>query len=175
MNMQMCKNGHFYNADEETECPHCGKDAEEGNRFPQTGIITDFPSVGCSMKQMDQREKKKPTGWNPVLGWLVCVQGEKLGKDFRLTQAVNYVGCAASNDVCLGFDKEIAENTILTIDYEKQRRVFRLNVEQSQNPVFVNDILVYSQLDLRDKDIISLGTTRLKLICFCDASFAWEN
>jgi len=253
MNMQMCNNGHFYDADVHAECPACNRSSEE-TVFPKTGIVTDFPSTGSYIaKQMASQESSYPKtaavssasqeypktspvggvstefpktmpmnaaptefpktapignvpqvfpktapigasggvpktapigggehtpsfqGWNPVLGWLVCVQGRKQGKDFRLTQEDNYIGRAASNDVCLDFDETISRDTTLTITYIKQSRVFRLNTEQSRNPVMVNGSPVMAELYLRDRDVISVGNTQLKLICFCDASFAWEN
>ena len=237
MNMQMCNNGHFYDAEEYAVCPHCKKEEAEG-MFPRTGIVTDFPSTGCYLKQQettntdsypktvpvssaDNYPKTSPVGsadsypktapissassypkttpvgnsvefpktspimggnavqdvggWNPVLGWLVCIQGKKIGKDFKLTQTVNYIGRAASNDICLDFDEEISRDSTVTITYDKQHRVFRLNVEQSQNSVFVNGIPVLAELYLRDKDVISMGNTRLKLVCFCDVSFSWES
>ena len=227
MNMQMCNNGHFYDADVHADCPACNRSAEE-NAFPKTGIVTEFPTTGSYMaKQAAPQENSYPktmavcsasqgfpktapvngaptefpktapisaaqefpktapigsrerspsfTGWNPVLGWLVCVQGGKQGKDFRLTQEHNYIGRASSNDICLDFDEAISRDTAITINYIKQSRVFRLNTEQTRNPVMVNGNPVQNELYLRDRDVISVGNTQLKLICFCDASFAWEN
>ncbi|MBP3568376.1 MAG: FHA domain-containing protein [Lachnospiraceae bacterium] len=253
MNMQMCNNGHFYDADVHAECPACNRQVEE-NMFPRTGIVTDFPSTGSYMaKQIVPQENSYPktaavsnasqeypktspvggmstefpktmpmnaaptefpktapigtvpqefpktapveaagsipktapvggvrqtpsfTGWNPILGWLVCIQGGKQGKDFRLTQETSYIGRAASNDICLDFDEAISRDTTITITYVKQSRVFRLNSEQSRNPVLVNGVPVMTELYLRDKDVISVGSTQLKLVCFCDASFVWEN
>ena len=239
MNMQMCDNGHFYDADVHTECPACKRPVEE-MPFPKTGIVTDFPATGSYMEKQTVQENEYPktgpvngtvgefpktapvsgtsheipktapirnvsqefpkttplkvagmfpktvpigegaqktffAGRNPVLGWLVCVQGGKEGKDFRLTQETNYIGRATSNDVCIDFDETISRDTTITITYVKQTRVFRLNTEQSRNPVTVNGSPVLTELYLRDRDVISVGGTCLKLVCFCDASFAWEN
>ena len=256
MNMQMCRNGHFYDADRDPECPHCKREEEQGTQFPKTGIVTDFPSTGCDMKNQVQQPapveypktapansapteypktmpvnsaptefpktmpvNSAPTefpktmpmgsapaefpktapvggvsvefpktapvgvaapqapaqGWNPVLGWLVCVEGKKRGKDYRLTQENNYIGRATSNDISLDFDEELSRDTVLMITYVKQNRVFKLDAEQSKNPVYVNGIPVISEMYLRDRDVISVGSTQLKLVCFCDASFEWEN
>ncbi len=239
MNMQMCDNGHFYDADVHTECPACKRPVEE-MPFPKTGIVTDFPATGSYMEKQTVQENEYPktgpvngtvgefpktapvsgasqafprtepirsepqdfpktapvggveafpktmpiggrgqvstyTGRNPVLGWLVCVQGKKAGKDFRLTQEINYIGRATSNDVCLDFDETLSRDTMITITYVKQSRVFRLNAEQSRNPVTVNGSPVVTELYLRDRDVISIGSTQLTLVCFCDASFTWEN
>lgn len=240
MNMQMCDNGHFYDADVHTECPACKRPVEE-LPFPKTGIVTDFPATGSYMEKQTVQENEYPktgpvngtvgefpktapvrgtpqelpktapvsgtsqefpktepirstsqafpktmpiggggqvssfAGRNPVLGWLVCVQGKKAGKDFRLTQEINYIGRATSNDVCLDFDETLSRDTTITITYVKQSRVFRLNAEQSRNPVTVNGSPVVTELYLRDRDVISIGSTQLTLVCFCDASFTWEN
>ena len=243
MNMQMCDNGHFYDADVHAECPACKRQVEE-NPFPKTGIVTDFPATGSYIKKqtgpvnMDSVEFPKTgpvndmaeelprtgpissssqafpktapvsgmsqafpktapvsgmsqefpkttpigggepmssyVGRNPVLGWMVCVKGRKVGKDFRLIQETNYIGRATSNDVCLDFDEVLSRDTIITITYVKQSRVFRLNAEQSRNSVTVNGSPVLTELYLRDRDVISIGSTQLMLVCFCDASFAWE-
>ncbi len=250
MNMQMCNNGHFYDADAHAECPSCKKESGEDKEFPKTGVVMDFPTTGSFMaKQEPASEYPKTTamskaapeypktapatgageypktapiagagefpktapvsntgnfpktmpigssprecpktapigsservpafaGWNPVLGWLVCIQGGKRGKDFRLTQEKSYIGRAASNDICLDFDETISRDTTITITYVKEHQVFRLETLQSRNPVSVNEIPVVNELYLRDKDIISIGATELRLVCFCDTSFAWEN
>lgn len=55
MNMQMCKNGHFYNVDEYEKCPYCEKEAAEGRLGSQMGITADFPSVGDYMESRVQK------------------------------------------------------------------------------------------------------------------------
>lgn len=57
MNMQMCRNGHFYNMDEYTVCPHCKKEAAEGKLGSQVGILTDFSPVGDYMESRVQKRK----------------------------------------------------------------------------------------------------------------------
>jgi len=157
------------------EFPKTAPIVDTSPSFPKTapvgvsGTIPKTAPVGCAGQGTGFH------GWNPVLGWLVCVQGGKQGKDFRLTQETTYIGRAASNDVCLDFDEIISRDTSIIITYIKQSRVFRLNTEQSKNPVLVNGTPVLTELYLRDSDVISVGNTQLKLVCFCDASFAWEN
>lgn len=169
------------------EFPRTAPIGGASQEFPKTAPIEDtsqsFPKT-APVGTAENVPKTAPVGggqspsfkgWNPILGWLVCVQGGKQGKDFRLTQETTYIGRAASNDVCLDFDEAISRDTAITITYIKQSRVFRLNAEQSKNPVLVNQSPVLTELYLRDRDVISVGNTQLKLVCFCDASFAWEN
>lgn len=169
------------------EYPKTAPVGSASQEFPRTapigGVSTEFPktapvgTAGSVLKTspVGSGQVSSFQGWNPVLGWLICVQGGKQGKDFRLTQETTYIGRAASNDVCLDFDEAISRDTAITITYIKQSRVFRLNAEQSKNPVLVNQSPVLTELYLRDRDVISIGNTQLKLVCFCDASFAWEN
>ena len=143
--------------------------------FPKTAPIGSVPTEFPKTAPIGKVEQvPNATGWNPVLGWLVCVEGKKKGKDYRLTQEINYIGRATSNDICLDFDEELSRDMMFTITYIKQNRVFRLNVEQSINQVFVNGVPVISEMYLRDKDVISIGGTKLKLVCFCDISFDWD-
>ena len=170
------------------EYPKTAPVSNASQEFPRTapigGAFQEFPKTAPIEDASQSLPKTAPVGggqspsfkgWNPILGWLVCVQGGKQGKDFRLTQETTYIGRAASNDVCLDFDEAISRDTAITITYIKQSRVFRLNAEQSKNPVLVNQSPVLTELYLRDRDVISVGNTQLKLVCFCDASFAWEN
>ena len=55
MNMQMCRNGHFYNREEQENCPYCEKEAAEGRLGPQMGITADFPVVGGYMESKEQK------------------------------------------------------------------------------------------------------------------------
>lgn len=55
MNMQMCRNGHFYNMDEHEKCPYCEMEAAEGKLGSQIGITADFPLVGDYMESKEQK------------------------------------------------------------------------------------------------------------------------
>ncbi len=146
----------------------------EVNAFPRTVPVAGQEGLSKTMPIGGVSQSFSSGSRNPVLGWLVCTQGKKQGKDFRLTQERNYVGRAGSNDVCLDFDEAVSWDTTIMIAYIKGQCVFKLDASQSRNPVYVNEVPVMGEYYLRDRDIISIGTTELMLVCFCNASFEWE-
>ncbi len=58
MNMQMCRNGHFFNMDENAECPYCEKETGKKNLMKE-GIAADFPSIGRYLKPSEQKIKSR--------------------------------------------------------------------------------------------------------------------
>jgi hypothetical protein len=224
--MQLCKSGHYYDADKNIECPYCSNhqmgrtrpltsqeqtelNKSESNEaidesigYPKTsmGIETDFPKTmpikeitfpkTMPIEQVDF-PKTEPIrqstdimatapmiggfeGRSPVLGWLVCTEGIKRGKDYRICTEKAYIGRAQSNDIALDFDNTISRDTTVIIAFHRQKREFWLDASQSRNNIYVNNELVMSPVCLKNTDNILIGNTVLKLICLCGNEFMWE-
>jgi len=92
-----------------------------------------------------------------VVGWLVALNGELKGRDFRITPGKNVIGTAANSDIVLT-DKYMSSRHA-TINYENMK--FTLVDLDSTNGTFVNDKRV-SREELIDNDRVRLGKTDLK-------------
>ncbi len=80
MGLAKCPNGHIYNP----------------RRY---GKICPY----CNMKTQDEAFAEKPLGFEPpveileetvrpVCGWIICIEGAKVGMDYKIHEGKNFVG-----------------------------------------------------------------------------------
>ncbi len=167
-----------------------------GNMFPQTApldgfnaqnyeppqpqvaqdVPNDFPSTvplgtgGAVTMALDDEAVDK------VRGWLVCVEGQKVGADFKIRSGNNTIGRGASNVIKIDFDTAISKgvNAILTYDV-KNNKFFIFFSGESKNNIYVNEQLLMTPVELKDYDIIEIGQTKLLFRSLCNDIFNWEN
>lgn len=95
MSLVRCPNGHVYNA------------RRYGNICPY-----------CKMQLEGEEEEKKPVGFEPpvellqekiapVCGWLVCIEGARMGMDYKIHDGKNFVGRGDDMDIQILGDNEI--------------------------------------------------------------------
>jgi hypothetical protein len=95
--------------------------------------------------------------FQPVVGWLVCLNGELKGRDFRLVDGKNTMGTAADCDVVLTDPYLSSHHTVI----RHENGEFTLVDLDSTNGTYVNDRRC-SREDLIDNDKIRLGRSELK-------------
>jgi hypothetical protein len=95
-----------------------------------------------------------------VCGWVVALNGQHKGEDFRLRVGKNVIGTAADCDIVLT-DKKISRKHA-TIRYEGGE--YQIADLDSSNGAFVNDEKVQKH-DLIDNDIIKLGDIQVEFKC----------
>ncbi|WP_418456398.1 FHA domain-containing protein [Allofournierella sp.] len=110
----------------------------------------------------------------PTLGWLVCVEGKKRGRDYRVCTDRCYIGRGQSNDISLEFDSAVSRDTHLLLCYNRLDRTFWLDASQSKNNVYLAGQLVLQPVCLQHGDIFTLGQTSLRFVPLCGPDFAWE-
>lgn len=138
------------------------------NPSPKTTILT-FDN--------DKKITSSETGVLPVAGWLVIIEGEGKGKDFRLIQGENKIGRDASMEVCLDFGKQsdasVSRDTHAVVVYDNNSNEFFVERGSSRNLPTVNGKTVRRDQDLQANDIIQLGETQLMFFPLCGEKFKW--
>ena len=115
----------------------------------------------------------------PVVGWLICVKGPDLGKDFRLRAGYNNISRSPDREVVLS-DGKISKSTVGWVLYTQECRDYDIGAEKKDigttNVMFVNDkkLLPGDHHTLKHHDRIRLGDTELLFIPFCGDEFDWE-
>ncbi len=109
----------------------------------------------------------------PVTGWLVCIEGEEKGKDYRLHSGKNFIGRSTSMDVVLVDDKSISRDRHCSVVYDPKGGKFYLSIEKG-NITYLNGMLLEQTSDLSDGDVIEIGNTKLQFIPFCKGERSWE-
>ena len=113
------------------------------------------------------------TRFEPVVGWLVCVDGVERGRDYRLLAGRNYIGRSLDMDVSIPDDKQLSREKHCSIIYDP--RSFRFVLLPGDSTLtMVNGAAQNVPCDVSDGDVISCGSTKLCLIRFCKEGRNWE-
>lgn len=110
----------------------------------------------------------------PVTGWLVCIQGDQRGSDYRLHSGKNFLGRSPSMDVVLADDKSVSRDKHCSVVYDPKGNHFYLTPEKG-NVVLRNGKLVEKAEKLQERDTLQLGETILQFIPFCQEDITWEE
>ena len=113
---------------------------------------------------------------DPVVGWLVVVNGPGKGKSLTLGYGMNSIVRASSERVVLDFgDEEISRTAHAQLSYDGRGRKFYLQHGGGANLTYVGDIPVLQPAILTGGEIISIGNTKLRFCAFCDTNFDWQD
>lgn len=188
MKLRKCENGHFYDEDKYAFCPHCKKE-NPGSENDFTISIHSDPLADEDMPteplekevQSIVKEEENLTvgffsqkiGLEPVVGWLVCIEGEEKGNSFNLHAGRNFVGRGQDMDIILQKDMAVSRNKHAIIIYEAKNKMFLAQAGESRELFYVNDEVVLSNTRLEAYDTILIGNTKLLFVPFCCEKFAW--
>ncbi|MCL2136727.1 MAG: FHA domain-containing protein [Coriobacteriia bacterium] len=114
-------------------------------------------------------------GENPVVGWLVCVQGGNLGKDYRLTAGRNFIGRSASMDIVLLGDNTVARDRHAIIVYDPKSISYLIQAGEAKELSYLNDEVVLGIQELKSGDVVTLGNTKLMFFPCMSSEFNWEK
>lgn len=110
----------------------------------------------------------------PVVGWLVCVDGPVRGTDFRIHAGYNYIG-RETGDIHIHGDMQISRQNHAMIAYDSSERTYYVGPSAGRNLIKVNGKTVLNAVEIKTYDIISIGTTKLMFVALCGEQFGWEK
>jgi hypothetical protein len=94
-----------------------------------------------------------------LVGWVVAMDGDQKGEDFRLREGQNTIGSAADSDVVLS-DRTVSAKHA-SIRYKDGK--FFLSDLDSSNGTFVNGLdECVARVELNDSDMVRVGGVTLK-------------
>ncbi len=197
MNLTKCSSGHYYDADKFGACPHCNQTesrsedvtvnleqavrteqkASEPVNIPLREVVQ---AAAAPIPDYDDNDKTVSyyggnLGVEPVVGWLVCIEGHMMGKGFELKNGKNFIGRSAGMDIVLEGDANVSRDRHAIVTYEPRKRIFIAQPGDSRELFYLNDNVVLDNAELNAGDIILVGKTQLKFIPFCSKDFAWED
>ena len=111
---------------------------------------------------------------DPVVGWLVCVDGPVRGTDWRLHAGYNYIGREAG-DIHIQGDSQISREKHAMVAYHHKNRTYYVGPAEGRNIIEVNDEPVFNATKLNSRDVITIGTTKLMFVPLCGEDFAWDQ
>jgi hypothetical protein len=190
MAMRRCKQGHYYEAERYSTCPACGVEGLDISptkpKSPSAAAAAAVPLPVTQSKGQpppaDNVEElrtvgvvKKQTGIDPVVGWLVCIEGADRGRDYRIRSERNLIGRAPSMDICISGDDAISRTAHAVISFEPRRQTFRLLPGEGHGLVYLDEVVVEGPTELKPYAKIELGQTTLLFIPLCGDQFRWPE
>lgn len=157
------------NSDDAVTTSKIGSDARAASATddPQTRI---FRPSSSSSENSDGRFNK-----DPVVGWVVIVEGPGKGQSLQLGYGVNGLGRNSDERVPLDFgDEEISRSAHAMITYDGKNRKFYIQHGGGVNLTYVGDNPVLQAQELKGGEEISIGKTRLYFVPFCGLNFDWQ-
>lgn len=175
MKLTRCDRGHYYDVEKFGKCPQCGT-------ADDTPTMAQIKDEGCPQTEReiipvdDQKTVRKwvKNGVEPVVGWLVCVEGDDYGKDFRLHASRNFIGRNDDMDVRLK-DASVSGKKHTTVTFDEKSGSFFISPSESKELAYLNDSVVLESKEIKAYDIISLGNSKLLFVPFCSDTFSWEE
>ena len=174
---------HEYDDSRYSSCPYCTKlFGGSGTNLGGSRKTVVYPNGNHEKKTKDTSEKtisafmnktKDNLSKSPVTGWLVVLEGDHRGIDFKLTVGINTIGRDRSNTITIEFDNTISRVKHCLIEYDYKSRKFY--IEKGTNSTYVNDNRVGGEgKELVINDVVEIGETKLKFVPFCNSDFCWE-
>lgn len=114
---------------------------------------------------------------DPVVGWLVVIEGPGRGQCVTLGYGQNSIGREPGNRVVLAYgDGEISRHKHAMLTYDPRGRKFYIQHGDSTNLTYVEDSPVLAPTQLSGGESIRIGDkTVLKFVPLCGEEFDWND
>ncbi len=113
---------------------------------------------------------------DPVVGWLVVVEGPGKGRAVRLGYGSNSIGRGATDRIKLDFgDDQISRNGHAVVTYDPRGRRFYVQHGGGKNLTYLGDQPVLTPAELPALSHICIGHTVLRFVPLCGAEFDWQD
>jgi len=164
---KFCNNGHQMEDSWEL-CPYCQRTGYQSPRGVQSAAKTRLemdalaqtqvaaPSIVGPRKTVLLSDVVRKTA---LVGWVVVMDGDQKGEDFRLRDGQNTIGSAHDADIVLKDQTVSAKHA--SIRYKDGK--FFLSDLDSSNGTFVNGLAeCVARVELADSDMLRIGGVSLK-------------
>lgn len=111
----------------------------------------------------------------PVVGWLIGLNGTVRGSIFELRAGRNFIGRAPESEILLADDNAVSYSRHASVIYEPNTRTFIAQAGESNGLIYVNGEMVLNGAQLSAYDRITVGKTNLLFFPLCSEAFAWED
>lgn len=163
-NIIHCGNGHAFSKKRYgTICPYCNMETATKEK-QETGL-----------SDSEVEEKLFRESINAVCGFLICIDGARQGKDYKIISGKNFVGRADDMDIQILGDNEISRRNHAVIVFDPKKKETVLLPGDSNGIVYLSENAVYAPTVLKAYDVIELGNSKFIFLPFCGEHFAWNN
>ena len=163
-NLIRCQNGHLFSGRRYgTVCPYC-------NIETATREKKDVEKTQEDIEELLFLEEERP-----VCGWIVCISGPRKGKDYKVMDGKNFIGCADDMDIQILGDNRIDRRNHAVIVFDAKKQENMLLPGDSNGLVYLNDEAVYVPQSLSPYDVIEMGASKFLFIPLCGEHIMWDD
>lgn len=125
----------------------------------------------------DAGEETKDFMEDPVVGWVMVMDGPGKGAALSLGYGMNSIGRSKTERINLDFgDEQISRSQHAIITYDPRGRKYFVQHGGGKNLTYINeDQPVLTPLELKGGEEIVLGSTKLRFVPFCGKDFDWQD
>jgi hypothetical protein len=111
----------------------------------------------------------------PVVAWLVIIDGPGKGNFVKLGFGMNAIGRSSESRVSIDFgDDQISRENHASLTYDAKNKKFYIQHGGGANLTYLGDSPVLQPFELKGNEVISIGNTKLYFVPFCGANFNWD-
>jgi hypothetical protein len=176
MSLKRCGNGHLYNPKKYAQCPYCEDGEVEKSKDKKEVVDKKYSTVSDT----NDSGLKTKAFWNenegvePVVGWLVCIEGTERGKDYKLRSDKNFIGRSEEMHICIASDTYISRRNHAVVAYNPKQRNFVLIPGEGTGIIYVNEEAIYAPTEIKPYDVVEMGKSKFIFISLCGQHFEWE-
>ena len=164
------------NAPQDTQ-PNAANQSDIGKTMPIARPAQDYhaetqPGAGDTGRTVPIIKQK--LGVDPVVGWLINLDGEEKGRDYRIHTDNNFIGRSERMDICILGDDTISRENHAIVSYDARDKVFYFSPVEGRSIIRCNDKALFYTTELKARDIIEIGKTRLLFLPLCGEEFEWD-
>jgi hypothetical protein len=184
MAQKRCTNGHYYDESKHVSCPYCGIHASSSDKTQKidsdvventSRIETQRITPPHASSDVTVRLTPAALGIDPVVGWLVCVDGPERGRDYRIRSERNFIGRSPKMNICIAADESISRDKHAIISYNPKSGSFTFMPGDGQGLIYHNGEEVVTPVRLAPYDLLELGKSGFLFIPFCSERFQWQS
>ena len=127
-------------------------------------------------QRLEERAEQSDGMVDPVVGWLVIVEGPGKGRAMQLGYGSNSIGRGETDRINLNFgDDQISRGGHATVTYDPRGRKFYVQHGGGTNLTYLNDQPVLTPIELPALSHINIGNTVLRFVPLCGDAFDWQD
>lgn len=117
---------------------------------------------------------QKAIGTEPVVGWLVCIEGVHSGEDFKIKSGRNFIGRSGDMNISLCGDRTVSRDKHAILTYDPKSNTFIIQPGESSELCYLNNEAILVPTVLKHNDKITIGESDLIFVPFCSSFFNWK-
>ncbi len=118
---------------------------------------------------------RKDDAKEPVVGWLVGLNGEVYGEGFPLYSGMNFIGRELDMDICIRGDRSVSRNKHAVVVFDPKSRKFMVKPGESKSLFYLNGEVVLETMVIENGCILTVGETKMRFVALCGDDFSWNG